>query len=342
MREFNADLLNILKTEGPKERSLRENEAERQQYMARMIEGSGDPRVYESGLEKVFVTRKPRYVACPPHQTGMLEMIYMVNGTLRFSLDGRELVMNAGDFLLPNLHTHISWDAPGQDDIMVSFNMKPQFLEDLCIELRSNTVLSDFLLDALRGNSGQSRYLHFSAVNDLAVYNLAETLIYAAFPCLTEDNMGCGSPPDGRITGFMMCALFISLSRNLDSLTPSSTTTYAEALRKAVQTYISREYRSATLQELARNVCQSESVLSRQIRDVFGQNFTELLLQHRFDRARNLLQSTSLPIADIAQAVGYENMSFFYRRFREIHGVSPKEYRKTFQSQHNGKKTDTN
>ena len=74
-------------------------------------------------------------------------------------------------------------------------------------------------------------------------------------------------------------------------------------------------------------VHMSESSLSRQIKELFGYNFKDLLLQQRFERAKRLLEQTDLPIADIAQTVGYENTSFFYRRFRELYGISPKSFR---------------
>lgn len=328
MREFDSHLLSILKTEVPGERRLRLDPEERRQYMAGMVEGSGNPEVYDTIKHNVSVTRKPRYVACPPHRTGMLEMIYMVSGSVRFTVGNRELMLNTGDFFLPNLYTMVAWDAPGENDIMVSFNMKAQFLEDTCVKLRTNTALSEFLLDTLRRDVSWNRYLHFANVTDLGVRNLAETLIYASFPYLNEENMGCGSAPDPEITAYMMCSLFVALSRNLETLTEDSTTNYTEALRQTVCDYIATEYQTASLQELSRMLSQSESALSRRIKEIFGFNFKELLLQKRFERAVVLLEHTQLSVADIAQSVGYENTSFFYRRFHQIYGISPSDYRK--------------
>lgn len=39
------------------------------------------------------------------------------------------------------------------------------------------------------------------------------------------------------------------------------------------------------------------------------------------------LMSSSAPIYEIATRVGYENLGFFFRKFREIYGMNPKEYR---------------
>ena len=45
-------------------------------------------------------------------------------------------------------------------------------------------------------------------------------------------------------------------------------------------------------------------------------------------QAAYLLTSSRLPIADIIESVGYDNTSYFYRKFKERYGAGPKEYRK--------------
>ena len=49
-------------------------------------------------------------------------------------------------------------------------------------------------------------------------------------------------------------------------------------------------------------------------------------------RARELLDTTELAIADVAAAVGYADPLYFSRHFRRVHGMNPSTYR----SQHKG------
>jgi transcriptional regulator GlxA family with amidase domain len=44
-------------------------------------------------------------------------------------------------------------------------------------------------------------------------------------------------------------------------------------------------------------------------------------------RARTLLDTTAMPIAEVASAVGYTDPLYFSRHFRRIHGVNPSGYR---------------
>ncbi|NUU06168.1 AraC family transcriptional regulator [Leifsonia sp. C5G2] len=50
--------------------------------------------------------------------------------------------------------------------------------------------------------------------------------------------------------------------------------------------------------------------------------------QLRMAKARELLDTTDRPIAQIAENVGYDDSFYFARQFRRIHGVSPSSYRR--------------
>ena len=43
--------------------------------------------------------------------------------------------------------------------------------------------------------------------------------------------------------------------------------------------------------------------------------------------AAYLLQNTTLPVYEIANSIGYENLSFFFEKFQKEYGMTPKEYR---------------
>ena len=50
-------------------------------------------------------------------------------------------------------------------------------------------------------------------------------------------------------------------------------------------------------------------------------------MRYRMVKATELLKLTSLSIAEIGSAVGYENQLHFSRAFKSIYGVSPREWR---------------
>lgn len=67
--------------------------------------------------------------------------------------------------------------------------------------------------------------------------------------------------------------------------------------------------------------------LSSAVHSAMGATFKELLIEKRLSQAARLLEDTDLPIDEIITMVGYDNTSYFYRKFRERFGRSPKEFR---------------
>lgn len=64
----------------------------------------------------------------------------------------------------------------------------------------------------------------------------------------------------------------------------------------------------------------------------FKENFGRTLTQHvnslRIEQAARLLRETDLPVMEVGFNVGFENFSYFIKRFRAVYGASPTAYRK--------------
>lgn len=72
----------------------------------------------------------------------------------------------------------------------------------------------------------------------------------------------------------------------------------------------------------------NRSYFGKIFRNSTGRSPQEFLMNYRMVKATELLKLTSLSIADIGSAVGYENQLHFSRAFKNIYGVSPREWRK--------------
>ena len=71
----------------------------------------------------------------------------------------------------------------------------------------------------------------------------------------------------------------------------------------------------------------SPSRFCREFKAVFQVTFVEYLATYRMEQAKRLLANPSMPVADVAAAVGFNDPSYFTRVFRKQEGVSPSEYR---------------
>lgn len=327
MRKFDAKLVRILKTEIPKERSLKADLQERERFAKMLVRNSGKSDIYQSLNQDLTVARAMRYAPGPPYRSTLIKLTYVVSGSARVTIGDNSFILKEGDILIPNQFADVGRDPLGGDDILLDFIMKPKFVEDICICLHSNTMLSEFMLATLKEELQLNCYLHFTNIQDPTIINLIETMAYIAYPYLSDENMSNGFDPEPKVTKDLMCALFSSLSRNLESLSDSAPVTYQEVISDTVTHYINSNCRSANLQEMAALINQSTYTLSREIKSIFGKNFKDLLLEARIERAKLLLSETELPVSDVSRAVGYENTSYFHRRFLEHCGMTPHEFR---------------
>ncbi len=94
--------------------------------------------------------------------------------------------------------------------------------------------------------------------------------------------------------------------------------------------YINENYStSITLSEVAARLSMSESNFSRYFRKTTGNKFTDFVNRVRINRACQLLLESEQYINDICFSVGYNSLANFNRRFLEIKGLSPRDYRRS-------------
>jgi AraC-like DNA-binding protein len=80
--------------------------------------------------------------------------------------------------------------------------------------------------------------------------------------------------------------------------------------------------------DLARELGMSESGFSRFFRRATGNTFTDFVNHVRVSRACQLLMESDLLITRIGYQVGFNNIANFNRRFLDIKGMTPSDYRR--------------
>lgn len=84
---------------------------------------------------------------------------------------------------------------------------------------------------------------------------------------------------------------------------------------------------SDTLKSISRRYHVNEKYLGRLFKKHFGCSFSEYRIKSRLNDSRDLLRNSRMKIIDISAAVGFDNVSYFNRRFRTEYGMTPSEYR---------------
>ena len=85
-----------------------------------------------------------------------------------------------------------------------------------------------------------------------------------------------------------------------------------------------------TLIEMAQSVELSPAHFARMFRKSTGESPHGFVLRQRIERAKKMLRDAETRVLDVAVACGFKTQQHFARVFRQICGVSPKEYRHEF------------
>ncbi len=154
---------------------------------------------------------------------------------------------------------------------------------------------------------------------------------------LMDDSTG---PADSRRpeAEALLKSLLISLARN-GELAEGPALSPARALHYRKMRALAALIRESpgTLPEiatLAREAGYSPAHFSRVFQEVNGSLPREFIIQSRIERGRQLLFESAMTVGEIATALGYTDIFFFSRQFKDRTGMSPSEFR----AERNGRK----
>jgi len=95
-----------------------------------------------------------------------------------------------------------------------------------------------------------------------------------------------------------------------------------------IKAYVEENYnKELSLDKVAEVADLSPSYLSYLFKEISGMNFVDYINKYRSEKAKELLSSTTMTVAQVAEAVGYINSNTFSKTFKKYIGVSPGRYR---------------
>lgn len=120
------------------------------------------------------------------------------------------------------------------------------------------------------------------------------------------------------------------LTRSCASIRLSSTGRLRDFYIREALSFIEQNFQNdISVEDIARFCGLNRSYFGKIFKDTVGRSPQDFLMNYRMVKATELLKMTQLSIGDISNAVGYSNQLHFSRAFKNIYGVSPRDWRKT-------------
>lgn len=317
---MNTEIINQLKkiTDEEAEILRGRSEIDKGRYTSApaLIVDSG--KLLDSG-KLIQIRPHTRFIHFPKHTHNYVEVIYMCSGQTTHIVNQDTVVLGQGELLFLSQKAVQEIYPAGEEDVAVNFIILPEFFDQALYMIGGeDNLIRKFLVGCLRGSESDIGYLHFKVADVLPIQNLVENLLWTLM----------NSQQNKRsINQFTMGLLFLQLINYTDKVEVGKAHFEQEMLLR-VYRFVEEHYKDGELSDLAREMGYDLYWLSRKIRKLTGRTYTDLVQEKRLSQAQFLLLNTNLCVSDVGMAVGYDNLSYFHRIFRERNGMSPGQWRK--------------
>ena len=90
--------------------------------------------------------------------------------------------------------------------------------------------------------------------------------------------------------------------------------------------YIEENYgnNELSISDISEKLCVNQTYLRKMFKSEMDMTLTEYITQLRMQEAKRLITSTDYKLTEVAERVGYNDVSYFSNVFKKFYGISPR------------------
>ncbi len=262
------------------------------------------------------------HVLAPAHWHYYIEILYMTNGQARAVLGGKEYRFCTGDMVLINgreVHAVFAELDDTVEYIVLKFD--PAILYTTNRTLFESKYVLPFSVDL----SDHQKVFLASELENSPI----PTFLQDIFHEFQEKSYGFELAIRTHI-GSLFLWVLRTWHKNGIHMDANSTLKEIDILRlQKVFDYLDAHYsHGITVETVSTMLNMSYSYFSRYFKSIIGKTFSEYLNHVRITEAEKMLLTTDLNITEVALECGFSNSSYFIAQFREVKGLSPRQFKK--------------
>lgn len=269
----------------------------------------------------INIRKHTRFIEFPAHKHNYIEFNYVYKGKLTEVIHNKKIELQEGEIIFLNKDITHAIEKSSEDDIIINFIIRPEFFDFILNLSESDNIIFNFLLKSLYLNkNSKGEYLYFKVSNENNIQEILEKIIIEIY----EPTM-----MSSTTIKLLVGLLIVELIKKPNNIEVYSEDNYDNLIIIEVLKYIDNNYSTATLFEISEMVNQRHYKISKLVKKHTNMTFKELLQEKRLNKAKQLLNETDISIVEIISLVGYENLTYFYKIFKEKYGYTPKDFRKS-------------
>lgn len=277
---------------------------------------------------------------CYFHSHDSMEIGIITEGRAVHVMDGKRTEVHPGDVLLIPPKRNHAYDAVEGDELKRNIvNINGRKYEEVCIPLGILNILYDHRKLPIPLLDGQSipLYSSFFPNNVEEMTYTADPIMHIPDPAMMEFIRSCANelhkeeiyPYMGNLFGstIRLLNLILTLLRN-SNIHSAPYETVADQQLGTILDFVNANYmKKFTVGDLARKCFISPRQLQEKFKKYTGRSISDYVVRKRIEAAELLLKKGIQSIQEIAFNCGFNDFSYFSKKFREITGKTPREYR---------------
>lgn len=256
----------------------------------------------------------------PMHIFHYIVITYVYSGQMIITVENDTVTLNAGDVIIFDKHVCHSVAPTSSNDLGINIILSETYFSKKFINhLPNDQLISKFMIELMNNQTNHNHYLLFYTKKDHLVKNCIQNILCEHFePAICSSDL---------IDNYIMI-LITHLVRKFQYNTNLSVSMFKnQQLMDDILNYIRHHYREGSLNKMCYDFGYDPSYTSKLIKQFSGKTFKQLVNEERMKNATILLQNQELAIYEIAQTIGINNLTSFYKKFREYHDCTPQEFR---------------
>lgn len=253
----------------------------------------------------------------PEHIYRYVIVKYAFRGTWTVVIDGKEIHLSEGDCLVTDRFVPQSIPRTKPNMLGVSIILNEEFFRQVLGSTQTgNRSIFEHQLVNIGENHEQFR--HYATAGDPFVKKAVETILLERLKPSTTSY---------RAVDSLISALFTHLMDTYEQSRKLSSESANSKLMGEIREWITCNYQTGRLADMAEQLGYQRTYICRVIHETTGTTFKQIVNAERMKHAMMMLQVGDLPVYQIAEQVGINNLTVFYQRFRECTGTTPQKWR---------------
>ncbi|MBP2100308.1 AraC family transcriptional regulator [Enterococcus rivorum] len=256
-----------------------------------------------------------------------IRILYVLQGTIRITIDSKLVEYSAGCFIIANPVTQIFYSELEDNTEVMTLLFKKDFFDLFYTnQIIDYPLFYDFIQFVISEEQTKSNYFFFQCDPQDDTRYLALILLKEI---LSQKNSA-----QKKVVRAAFLLLIAELDRiKNETLILKESIIPSNMLVGEILKYMNLNYAVASLQSLSDIFHLHPNYISGLIKENTGKLFSQHLAEIRLKQATYLLTNTNLSIEKISEMIGYMDKGYFFKLFKKHFDCSPRKYRINHENQ---------